>query len=59
MGLNYTDECTVFDVSYTQSYADRQVTGAAKDTRTVMFRLELRTLGEISYSQNLGAVLGR
>lgn len=54
VGINYTDECTVFDISYTQSYADRQVTGAAKDTRTVMFRLELRTLGEISYSQNLG-----
>ena len=42
-------------MSYTQSYADRGVAGAsnAKDTRTVMFRLELRTLGEISYSQNL------
>ena len=45
--------CTVFDVSYSQSYADRQ-SGATKDTRTVMFRLELRTLGEISYQQNLG-----
>lgn len=53
VGLNYTDECTVFDVSYTQSYADRQA-GATKDTRVVMFRLELKTLGEISYSQNLG-----
>ncbi|MFN3672011.1 MAG: LPS-assembly protein LptD, partial [Bosea sp. (in: a-proteobacteria)] len=54
VGLNYTDECTIFDVSYSQSYADRQ-SGATKDTRTVMFRLELRTLGEISYSQNLDA----
>ncbi|KRE16589.1 organic solvent tolerance protein [Bosea sp. Root381] len=53
-GINYTDECTVFDVSYSQSYADRQ-SGATKDTRTVMFRLELRTLGEVSYSQNLDA----
>lgn len=53
-GLNYTDECTVFDISYSQSYADRQA-GSTKDTRTVMFRLELRTLGEISYSQNLSA----
>ncbi len=57
-GINYTDECTVFDVSYSQSYADRQ-TGATKDTRTVMFRLELRTLGELSYSQNLdGSTVG-
>ncbi|MCP4559806.1 MAG: LPS-assembly protein LptD [Bosea sp.] len=54
LGLRYQDECTIFDVSYTQSYADRQA-GATKDTRTVMFKLELRTLGEISYSQNLGA----
>jgi LPS-assembly protein len=52
-GINYTDECTVFDVSYSQSYSDRQA-GATKDTRTIMFRLELRTLGEINYSQNLG-----
>lgn len=51
-GINYTDECTVFDVSYSQSYADRQ-SGTTKDTRTVMLRLELRTLGELSYSQNL------
>ncbi|MFJ5369523.1 LPS-assembly protein LptD, partial [Bosea sp. CER48] len=50
LGINYTDECTIFDVSYSQSYADRQA-GATKDTRTVMFRLELRTLGELSYSQ--------
>ncbi len=54
VGLRYQDECTIFDVSYSQSYADRQA-GSTKDTRTVMFRLELRTLGEISYSQNLGA----
>lgn len=53
-GLRYQDECTIFDVTYSQSYADRQA-GAKNDTRTVMFRLELRTLGEISYSQNLGA----
>ncbi|WP_332686782.1 LPS-assembly protein LptD [Bosea sp. (in: a-proteobacteria)] len=52
-GLRYQDECTIFDVTYSQSYADRQA-GAKDDTRTVMFRLELRTLGEISYSQNLG-----
>jgi LPS-assembly protein len=54
VGLRYQDECTIFDVSYSQSYADRQA-GSTKDTRTVMLRLELRTLGEISYSQNLGS----
>lgn len=56
VGLKYQDECTIFDVSYTQAYADRAVAGTrTSDTRTVMFRLELRTLGEISYSQNLGS----
>ncbi|MFC5418349.1 LPS-assembly protein LptD [Bosea eneae] len=56
VGVRYQDECTIFDVSYTQSYADRAVNGSrSSDTRTVMFRLELRTLGEISYSQNLGS----
>lgn len=54
LGLNYTDECTVFDISYSQSYADRQ-SGATQDTRTIMFKLELRTLGELSYSQNLNS----
>jgi LPS-assembly protein len=58
LGLNYTDECTVFDISYSQSYADRQA-GATKDTRTVLFRLELKTLGQITYSQNLdGSAVG-
>lgn len=54
LGLTYRDECTVFDISYSQSYADRQ-SGATQDTRTVMFKLELRTLGELSYSQNLNS----
>ncbi|WP_103716916.1 LPS-assembly protein LptD [Bosea psychrotolerans] len=53
-GVNYTDECTIFDVSYTQNYADKQVSGTTKDTRTIMFKLELKTLGQITYSQNLG-----
>lgn len=56
-GINYTDECTVFDIAYSQSYADRQA-GATRDTRTVLFRLELRTLGEIAFQQNLDAVTG-
>ena len=57
-GVNYTDECTVFDVSYTQSYADRQA-GATRDTRTVMLKLELKTLGQITYSQSLsGSTVG-
>lgn len=58
LGINYTDECTIFDISYSQNYADRQA-GATKDSRTVLFKLELKTLGQITYSQNLdGSAVG-
>jgi LPS-assembly protein len=56
-GINYTDECTIFDIAYSQNYADRQ-SGATKDSRTVLFRLELRTLGEIALQQNLDGATG-
>ncbi len=56
-GINYTDECTIFDIAYSQNYADRQ-SGATKDSRTVLFRLELRTLGEVALQQNLDSATG-
>ena len=47
---NYTDECTTFDVSYTQSFA-RPATGRRDEaTSASLMRLELRTLGEITLS---------
>jgi LPS-assembly protein len=54
LGLTYMDECTTFDVSYTQTLANRAALGAKKDQHTLMFRLELRTLGAVNYRQNFG-----
>jgi LPS-assembly protein len=53
-GLQYRDECTIFDISYTKNFADRQA-GAKKDGYTLLFRLELRTLGQINYTQRFGS----
>ncbi len=53
LGLQYRDECTIFDVNYTKQLADR-FNGARQDGHTLLFRLELRTLGGVSYTQRLG-----
>lgn len=54
LGLQYRDECTVLDLVYTRTFADRQ-SGARQDGQTFMFKLELRTLGAVNYRQNLGS----
>ncbi|WP_441998156.1 LPS-assembly protein LptD [Microvirga sp. 2TAF3] len=54
LGLGYVDECTTFSVNYSVSPRDIAVTSGEKDrNHTVLLRLELRTLGEISFNQNL------
>lgn len=53
LGLNYRDECTVFDVTYTRTFGDRQ-SGVRQDGQVLMFKLELRTLGQVTYKQNFG-----
>lgn len=54
LGAGYTDECTTFSIQYTAGYKD-SVTGAKERAQAVMFRLELRTLGQASVTQNFGA----
>jgi LPS-assembly protein len=55
LGLGYVDECTTFSVSYSMSPRDISVTSGEKNrNQTVLFTLELRTLGQISGSQNIG-----
>jgi LPS-assembly protein len=54
LGLQYKDECTIFDISYIRNFADKQ-SGARQDGQTLMFRLELRTLGAVNYRQNFGS----
>jgi len=50
IGGGYQDECTTFSISYSSIYQD---SGSAYLYRnqTVMFTLQLRTLGEVKYSQ--------
>jgi LPS-assembly protein len=55
LGVGYIDECTTFTVSYSMSPRDIAVTSGEKNrNQTLLFTLELRTLGQISGTQNLG-----
>jgi LPS-assembly protein len=56
VGLGYIDECTTFSVNYSVSPRDTAVTSGEKDrNHTVLLRLELRTLGEVTFNQNLSS----
>ena len=54
VGVGYMDECTTLTVSYTSVPKDG-IFGSKDQDRSVMVRLELRTLGEIGVSQSVGA----
>ncbi len=55
VGLGYIDECTVFTVRYSVTPTDIAINNGEKGrNRTLMFTLELRTLGEVAVNQNLG-----
>lgn len=54
LGLGYMDECTTFSVRY--SVTPREVvrnSGEKNQNHTIAFTLELRSLGEVGYTQNL------
>jgi LPS-assembly protein len=52
LGFGYIDECTTFTVNYTRSTGDN--VGSVKTTNsTVLFRLELKHLGQFGYRQTL------
>jgi LPS-assembly protein len=54
MGVRYADECTIFSVTYARSVADNL--GATRSsTSTVLFRLELKNLGEVNYRQGVNS----
>ncbi|NBJ09837.1 LPS-assembly protein LptD [Microvirga arsenatis] len=54
LGLGYMDECTTFSVSYSITPRDITLTSGEKEqNHTVAFSLELRSLGEVGYSQRL------
>jgi LPS-assembly protein len=53
LGLGYTDECVTFSVRYSVTPRDVAITSGEKDrNQTLVFTLELRTLGQISVNQN-------
>jgi LPS-assembly protein len=55
LGLGYIDECTTFSVNYSMAPRETAITSGEKDrNHTVLLRLELRTLGEVSFNQNVG-----
>ncbi|MFT0892461.1 LPS-assembly protein LptD [Pseudochelatococcus sp. G4_1912] len=53
LGMTYQDECVVFGVTYNSTMKDRS-SGTKRSDTSVMVRLELRTLGGISFSQDVG-----
>ncbi len=52
LGFGYIDECTTFTVNYMRSTSD--YVGATRSTNsTVLFRLELKHLGQVGFRQTL------
>ena len=54
LGVGYIDECTTFTLNYSRSVAENP--GAVRTTSTtVLFRLELKHLGQLNYRQGTSA----
>ncbi len=53
LGLNYKDECTTFDVLYSTGFQDSSTGTRQRTSQSLMFRLELRTLGGVTFRQNV------
>jgi LPS-assembly protein len=54
LGIGYIDECTTFSLQYIMTPRDVALASGEKDrNQTVMFSLELRTLGEVTVRQSL------
>ena len=52
LSLGYRDECTTFSINYAMT-PRTAATGERETDRTVLVRLELRTLGQASFSQRI------
>ena len=53
VGLSYDDECTTLSVTYAMS--PRQLAnGTTESDKTLLVRLDLRTLGETNFKQSFG-----
>ena len=58
LGLRYQDECTIFDVTYISSFGDTSQGTLPRANQSLLFRLELRTLGAINFRQAIGEQTG-
>ncbi|MGL5736853.1 MAG: hypothetical protein ACRCYS_18465, partial [Beijerinckiaceae bacterium] len=56
LGLQYKDECTIFSIVYTASGFRDGYNGLTQPSRSILARLEFRTLGEIAFKQSLNAL---
>jgi LPS-assembly protein len=55
LGVQYQDECTTLSVLYAQTFND-PATGLRVNNQTILVRLDLRTLGQATLSQNISGV---
>ena len=54
LSLGYRDECTTFSINYAMT-PRTAATGERETDRTLLVRLELRSLGQASFAQSLGS----
>lgn len=55
VGLQYKDECTIFSVQYVASGFRDAYNGVATPSRALYVKLELRSLGELNFTQSLNS----
>ncbi|WP_342362933.1 LPS-assembly protein LptD [Terrarubrum flagellatum] len=53
VGLQYKDECTIFSVQYVANGFRDVYNGTTSPSRALYVKLELRSLGEVNFSQSL------
>jgi LPS-assembly protein len=55
LGVGYVDECVTLNIDYSMTPREDSVsTGEKRRNQTLLLRLELRTLGEVSLRQSVG-----
>ena len=55
LGLGYTDDCTTFTVNYASVYTEKAMSGPVRN-QTLLFQLQLRTLGDTRFQSSLGDI---
>ena len=58
LGAGYKDECTTLMVNYSSTFPQNAVGTPTTRSQTIMFQLQLRTLGEAKVATSLSGLLG-